>query len=93
MANNLFVSYDLMSPGQDYAKIEEAIKQMGNWAKLQFSFFYVNSALSAQQAAAHVWQSMDSNDKLIVIDATNNHFHSYNLAQEVIDQLQKEWNR
>lgn len=30
MANNLFVSYDLHSPGQDYEKIADAIKSLGS---------------------------------------------------------------
>ena len=29
MANNLFISYDLNSPGQDYSKVIEAIKGLG----------------------------------------------------------------
>lgn len=34
MANNLFVSYDLHSPGQDYDKVADAIKSLGAWAKV-----------------------------------------------------------
>ncbi|MEX1199689.1 MAG: hypothetical protein WEB02_02765 [Methylophaga sp.] len=71
MVNNLFVSYDLNSPGQDYSKVFEAIKSLGYWAKVHKSFWYVNSTLNAEQAAKKVWASMDSNDSLIIVDSTN----------------------
>ncbi len=34
MANNIFISYDLKSPGQDYSKIISEIKTLGPWAKV-----------------------------------------------------------
>lgn len=47
MANNLIVSYDLYSPGQDYSKVIDAIKALGSWAKVQKSVWYVNSSYTA----------------------------------------------
>lgn len=38
MANNLFISYDLNSPRQDYEAVIEEIKHLGNWAKVQKSY-------------------------------------------------------
>lgn len=34
---------------------------------------------------------MDSDDKLIVVDATNNLVYWYNLSDEVSNQIQTEW--
>ena len=34
MSNNLFISYDLYSPGQDYSAVIEGIKSLGGWAKV-----------------------------------------------------------
>ncbi len=48
--NNLFISYDLNVPGQRYDQVIEAIKKLGNWAKVQKSFWYVSSSLSAEEA-------------------------------------------
>ena len=93
MANNLFISYDLYKTGQDYEKVETAIKSLGNWAKLQLSHWYVKSNFSAQQAADHIWKSMDGNDKLLVVDATNNTAYWYNLNKEVSDHLVQQWNK
>ena len=91
MANNLFISYDLYQPGQDYDSVIEAIKALGNWAKVQKSLWYVKSNLSASQASEKVWKAMDQNDKLIVIDATNNNASWYNLSEEVSEFIKNNW--
>lgn len=51
MANNLFISYDLFTPGKDYSTVIEAVKSLGSWAKVHKSFWYVKSSLSCEQAA------------------------------------------
>lgn len=91
--NNLFISYDLVAPGQHYERVIEQIKTLGNWAKIELSLFYVNSTLSAEDAAKLVYSTMDQNDKLIVIDSTNNSFYSYNLNAEVLQMMQNQWNQ
>lgn len=91
MAHNLFISYDLMSPGQQYDRVTDAVKACGNWAKLEYSLFYVSSALTAQTAAERIWLSMDSNDKLIVIDASTNQFYGYNIGAEQLKYMQDHW--
>ncbi|MEG1054968.1 MAG: hypothetical protein RSF79_23365 [Janthinobacterium sp.] len=93
MANNFFVSYDLMAPGQHYERVSNAIKATGDWAKVELSFFYVKSTMTVKELADHVWASMDSNDKLMVIDATSNDFYGYNLSPEVLKHMQERWNK
>ncbi len=92
MANNLFVSYDLIDPGQNYAAIIAAIKKQGSWAKIQYSFFYLDTEKSAEQVAKAVRSVMDQNDSLIVIDATNNTAYWFNLSPEVSKLLRDRWN-
>lgn len=91
MANNLFVSYDLRNPGQDYSAAIEAIKQLGSWAKVQKSLWYVNSSHTAQQAVEHVWPTMDRNDSLIVVDASNNNASWQGLSDNVAKHIQQQW--
>ncbi len=91
MANNLFISYDLNSPGKDYEAVIQRIKSLGNWAKVQKSFWYVNSTLTCAQAASQVWAVMDANDSLIVVDASNNEASWYNLSKEVEDYIKGKW--
>ncbi|MBC3348497.1 hypothetical protein HU811_17815 [Pseudomonas sp. SWRI196] len=91
MANNLFVSYDLKTPGQNYEKLIEGIKTLGPWAKLQQSFWYVNSNLDAAAAGNYLKQFTDANDYLVVVDATNNNVYWFNCIEPVSDLLKKQW--
>lgn len=70
MKYNLFIAYDLNSPGQNYDKVRDAIKSLGAWNQFQFSLFYVNTSFTPQQAFAKVMVFMDENDRLAVIDAS-----------------------
>ena len=92
MANNLFVTYDLIKT-KDYPAVHEAIKALGSWAKVTESNWYVNSIYSAQDAAKKVRVAMDSDDKLIVVDATNNSASWYNLPKAVDDHIHDQWNK
>jgi len=91
MANNLFVSYDLHQPGQNYDAVIAEIKKLGSWAKVHYSLWYVKSQLSASDASKQVWAVMDRNDRLIVIDATNNNASWYNLDNEVSQFIHDNW--
>jgi hypothetical protein len=69
VSNNLFVAYDLISPGQSYDRVIDRIKTLGLWHQFQQSLFYVSTSLSADEAHRQVRAVMDPNDKLLVIDA------------------------
>ena len=90
--NNLFVSYDLKNPGQNYDSVIAAIKTLGSWAKVQYSLWYVSSAYAAKEAAEIVRRAQDANDTLIVIDATANNAAWYGTDQKVSEFLQQNWN-
>ncbi len=90
--NNLFISYDLMSPGQQYDRVAEAIKGLGSWAKVHLSLWYVSSNYGAKAAADIVRKAMDANDKLIIVDASNNDAAWYNLDSNVSAFVQQNWN-
>nr|WP_314433606.1 CRISPR-associated protein Cas2 [uncultured Brevundimonas sp.] len=91
MANNLHISYDLYTPGQNYEKVIAKIKTLGSWAKIHKSFWYVDSKFTASEACAQVWAVMDANDKLYVVDATNNNAAWNNLSDEVSEHIKKRW--
>ena len=90
--NNLLISYDLNSPGQNYEVVWEKIKTLGSWAKIQKSFWYVKSTHTASSAVAEVWSVMDKNDSLIVVDATNKNAAWQGLSTEVANHIQTKWN-
>jgi len=89
----LFVSYDLIQPGQKYETVIAEIKKLGSWAKVHYSLWYVKSQLSASEASKRVWALMDSNDKLIVIDSTNNNASWYNLDEQVSQFIKDQWHK
>ncbi|WP_017350085.1 hypothetical protein [Pantoea sp. A4] len=91
MANNLFVTYDLIKT-KDYPAVHNAIKSLGAWAKVTESNWYVNSAFSLEEAAKIVRAAMDNDDKLIVVDATNKEAYWYNLSEVVSNQIKEQWN-
>lgn len=69
--HNLFIAYDLISPGQNYDAVQSRIKQLGKWYKLQYSLYYVQSSLALEQANVFIRGVMDADDKLAVIEADN----------------------
>ena len=89
--NNLFISYDLYQPGQSYERVAEAIKSLGNWAKVQKSFWYVRSSLTASQALDRLKLAVDTNDSIIVVDATNDAAAWQGVDSEVGEFMRKQW--
>lgn len=91
MANNLHVSYDLNSPGQNYDAVIDRIKQLGSWAKIHYSFWYVDSTYTPTQAVDHIKPALDANDRVYVVDATNNVAAWNTLPQNVSDHIRNRW--
>lgn len=89
MANNFFIAYDLDQPGQNYEAVHDRIKSLGRWYHAQQSLFYVHTELSAAEAHRHVFQVMDSNDKLIVVDATG--AWMYPAPPDHVDAINRVW--
>jgi hypothetical protein len=88
---NLFIAYDLDTPGQNYQKVEAAIAALGQVVKVQFSLYYVKTNLSVKDAESRVWAAMDANDRLIAIDASNAQWH--NIFPGASDFIQAHWHR
>ena len=93
MANNLHVSYDLYNPGQNYERVFERIKSLGAWAKIHKSFWFVDSNYTPAQAVEHLKPALDANDKVYVVDATNNVAAWNSLPEDVSKQIIQQWHR
>jgi len=91
MAKNLFVSYDLDAPGQNYKRVIEAIHALGEAVPVHRSLFYVKSNLTAEQAEARVWAAADGNDRVIVFEAVDAWWH--NALPGAQEFIQQRWNR
>jgi hypothetical protein len=94
MANNIFIAYDLNSPGQDYSEVIEAIKSLGVWAKIQESLWFVSTTLSEKEVFNHIGKVMDDNDSLIIINTkTNGASWSDDIEKNVGDYIRDNWSR
>jgi len=87
--NNLLVSYDLIQPGQRYDLVRDEIRSLGPWYQLQYSLFFVQAALTPQQAYDRIRVVMDTNDKLLVAHATQAFVGNYPAFD--ITCLQEAW--
>jgi hypothetical protein len=76
--NNLFITYDLDKPGQDYKKIEDAVKSLGLWGHFQQSVWWVHTAYSEVQVRDFLRGKIDSNDRLLVVNASSGGAAWYN---------------
>jgi len=65
----LLISFELHSPNKNYLAVEKAIASLGNGVRVHTYFWYVESPMSAAEAADKLWQVMDERDSVLVIDA------------------------
>jgi hypothetical protein len=93
MANNLFISYDLNSPNQNYKAIFEEIKLLGDWALVQKSVWYVNSVFNAEEVAEKLKSKLNSNDTLLIVDSVNNEAYWFNMSDEVAKHIVNSWSK
>lgn len=91
MPYNIFISYDLYSPGQNYEKVIERIKSLGSWAKVHKSFWYLRTNHSHEYIAQKIWEVMDANDSLMVVNASTDNAYWYNLDTDVSKFMQDKW--
>ena len=60
------ISYDLRTPGQDYAGLFEAIKSLGTWWHCLESVWLVRTSLTSGQIRDALRPHIDANDALLV---------------------------
>lgn len=91
MGRNIVISYDLSKPARNYDALIDEIKELGNWAHVQGSVWYLNSDLSAEQTRDRLLPYIDDDDSLFVVDATNNEAAWHNLKPEVARFIRENW--
>jgi hypothetical protein len=90
--NNLHVSYDLHNPGKNYEAVITKIKSLGGYAKIHYSYWFLNTSLTATQVADALWAVMDSSDSVYVVDSKNNSARWYNIPPESAAYIRDNWN-
>lgn len=68
--NTILISYDLNTPGQDYGKLTDALKEYGTYWHHLDSFWLVRTESNAVEVRDHIKEYLDKNDELLVINVT-----------------------
>jgi len=91
MVNNLFVSFELSDLTREGSLVLSAIEELGQAVRISYSSWYVRSTLAAGDAAARVWDVMRDDDRLLVVDASNNEAAMFNLDARASRFIAERW--
>lgn len=89
MKNNILVTYDLNKAGQNYEALIEKIKQLGAWAKVQQSVWYLHTSYSANEVLDQLTKVTDFNDSIFVANMSDASW--IGLSAEVQQFIQEQW--
>lgn len=83
------ISYDLIRPetSSNYINLINAIKSFGHWAKPLESLWLIKTDLTSVQVTTTLTKHIDSNDKILVIEVTND-WAALRLADAVVKWMQ-----
>jgi hypothetical protein len=87
--NTFLVSYDLGIPetSEDYKKLIDLLKSSDHWAHVLQSVWIVKTDRLASDLLVEMKRLSDENDRIIIIDLSNNNVTSYGLPEEVEDWI------
>ncbi len=91
MSNNLVVSFSLHDSSTSSTAVADAIAALGEAARIFSTTWYVRSNLTASEAAHRVWIVMDRADALFVIDAGGNEAAMFNVDENVLQFMTRNW--
>lgn len=80
------VTYDLIKPetSADYEDLIDQIKSYDSWAKPMFSTWLIKSEKMTETIFEELSAHTDSNDKLLVVNITNDSWWSKKLSSDVV---------
>ena len=70
--NNIFISFSLQKPGKNQQQILERITQLGTWAPISKTTWYVSASISSKEAFYYMLGALETGDKICVFDSTGN---------------------
>ncbi|MFB2938361.1 hypothetical protein ACE1B6_24200 [Aerosakkonemataceae cyanobacterium BLCC-F154] len=82
----ILVTYDLNKRGQNYQKLTEAIKSLGDWWHYLDSTWLLKTRLTTEQVANRLKQEIDDNDSLLVIEVNPHNSRGW-LPEEAWDWI------
>jgi hypothetical protein len=89
---NVFVAFWLLRPERGEDKPREVIEELGcPWAKIAPGIYYLHGEYDAQYVGNKVWAALNMDDKMVVLDTTNNDARWFNIKPEVSQFLIDNW--
>lgn len=82
------VSYDLHTPGRNYAPLYEGIKKLGSWNHLLESMWLVQTQLSEVDVRDRLRKVVDSNDSIFVVRVVHP-WASLNISEDCVAWLRR----
>lgn len=84
------ITYDLNSTGQKYEEVIQAIKDSstGAWCTFWKSSYLIKSNLTADQISNKITPHLDSNDRMIIVEAKNSNYQGW-LTKEDWEYIKK----
>lgn len=91
MSKILLISYDLGIPedSSDYKTIIDYIKTLGTWAKPLKSLWLIASEKSVSDVRTDIKNLTDSNDKILVMDVSDDNWATARLSEKVTDWMKE----
>lgn len=80
------ISYDLKKPGQNYSKLIDKIKSLGDWAYPCESNWLVDTRLNATQIFEALKPYLDANDQMLIT-----RFNTEDYAGQISSEVIKRW--
>ena len=85
------VSYDLRAPGRNYQNLHNYLDSFPSWAKPLESVWLIETSLTAVQLRDGVFQHVDANDQVFVVDVTKQPTAWRNLGAKVVEWINSKW--
>ena len=91
VANNIQIFCELKSTAENGEAVTAKIKELGSWARVSTSFWYVDSALTASEARDQIAPLLETGDCLFVVNASNGQAAWKGLSDKVTAFVKSHW--
>lgn len=90
-ANNLFVIYRLQGGAITERDMAAAVSRLGVAVPLLPGAWFLSTRLGGGEAAEELRRSMNADDLLLVVDASNNEFARFGIGCEACESVDELW--
>ena len=77
------ISYDLISPGQDYSAIYEKLNEFKAKKVLESQWVFRRINTNAENLRDYFRKFIDENDRLLIVCLDNNNWSGWNLINKI----------